>query len=388
MIRFSLVALAIVGLVFPGRSADFQTRQICAEKGRYAGWPTLTRLKSGKLVVVFSGDRLSHVCPWGKVQMITSEDQGETWSKPQTIVNDLVDDRDAGLVELPNGNLALFYFSSLAFAEPAYESYWRGHPDWREHLMKIGEDEARRQVGAWVRLSRDGGKTWSGRVSTEVQTPHGGVLLRDGRLLMLGLRIKEGSRRYFAAESADLGCSWRIVAELPLKGVEPHWSLGEPSLFEGLDGTLHGYFRYELGLGKMLYVKSCDGGKTWSDPVVSDIEGFPPHFVRLRDKRVVCSYGCRTKGRIGVYARISSDDGKIWGEEVTLARSTDRDLGYASTAELDDGSLLTVFYMHNGQDPQASIFATKWRPNESPALWYNTRILQGTRTDEEVSQCE
>lgn len=363
MKRVALMAAAVL-LWGAGEAAPTVTwmRRIAGGDGRYIGWPTLTRLKSGDLAAVFSGDRVEHVCPWGKVQIVRSSDQGETWTKPQTIVNDLIDDRDAGLVELPNGDLALFYFSSLAFVEPSYASYWKKHPDWRDHLTKIGEDVARSQLGAWVRRSTDGGKTWGERIDTKVQTPHGATLLRDGRLLMLGLKKVKDVRRYFAVDSTDGGKTWNVLTELPMKGVQRHWSLAEPSLFEGLDGTLHGYFRYELGNRHMLYVKSTDGGKSWSDPVVTDINGFPPHFLRLRDKRVVCSYGCRTEGRIGIFARISDDDGKTWGEEATLAQEGNADLGYASTAELDDGSLLTVYYMHYNHEPKASLVATKWRP--------------------------
>ena len=354
------VAVACVGLADPQVE---RPRRIAGGEGRYIGWPTMTRLRSGEIVAVFSGDRLEHVCPWGKVQIVRSTDQGETWTKPQTIVNDLIDDRDAGLVELENGDLALFYFSSLAFVEPAYAEYWKKHPDWKEHYLKIGEAEAKRQLGPWVRLSSDGGKTWGERITTRVQTPHGGIKLRDGRLFMLGVRKDDGKRRYFASESKDLGRTWKIVTELKMEGVEPHWSLGEPSLFEGKDGTLHGYFRYELGERHMLYVKSTDRGRTWSKPVVSDIDGFPPHFLRLGDGRVVCSYGRRTDGRTGIFARISADDGKTWGDEVALVRHGNRDLGYASTVELDDGSLLTAYYLHFNGEPMASLCTTKWKAN-------------------------
>ena len=54
-------------------------KEICVEKDRYIGWPTVCRLANGDLLAVFSGDRDSHICPWGKVQMIRSTDDGETW---------------------------------------------------------------------------------------------------------------------------------------------------------------------------------------------------------------------------------------------------------------------------------------------------------------------
>jgi hypothetical protein len=77
-------------------------KEICVEKGRYIGWPTVCRLANGDLLAVFSGDRDSHICPWGKVQMVRSADDGETWNAPVTIANGILDDRDAGIVQLPN----------------------------------------------------------------------------------------------------------------------------------------------------------------------------------------------------------------------------------------------------------------------------------------------
>ena len=47
---------------------------ICKEPGRYIGWPTITKTQDGQLLVVFSGDRDEHVCPWGKTQLVRSRD--------------------------------------------------------------------------------------------------------------------------------------------------------------------------------------------------------------------------------------------------------------------------------------------------------------------------
>ena len=65
----------------------YATRIICQQPGRYIGWPTITKTHSGELLTVFSGDRDAHVCPWGKTQLIRSQDNGESWSHPVTINN-------------------------------------------------------------------------------------------------------------------------------------------------------------------------------------------------------------------------------------------------------------------------------------------------------------
>ena len=38
-------------------------KQSVMEPNRYLGWPTLLKMDSGRLLIVFSGDRDSHVCP-------------------------------------------------------------------------------------------------------------------------------------------------------------------------------------------------------------------------------------------------------------------------------------------------------------------------------------
>ena len=84
-------------------------------QNRYHGWPTLTRCKSGELMVVCSGGRDSHVCPFGRVELIRSSDNGKTWTFARTILDGPVDDRDAGIVETYRGTLLVSTFTSNAY---------------------------------------------------------------------------------------------------------------------------------------------------------------------------------------------------------------------------------------------------------------------------------
>ena len=106
-------------------------KEICVEKDRYIGWPTVCRLANGDVMAVFSGDRDSHICPWGKVQMIRSTDDGETWSAPVTIANGPIDDRDAGIVQLPDGEILVTYFTSVAYRAPYIMKPGRSRRSWR-----------------------------------------------------------------------------------------------------------------------------------------------------------------------------------------------------------------------------------------------------------------
>ena len=106
-------------------AAQILSKQIiCKEPGRYIGWPTIIRTRAGELIIVFSGDRDSHICPYGKTEMVRSSDEGKTWSDPVVIRNTPLDDRDAGLGETPDGTLVTTWFTSVEFGDsPVYEAH-------------------------------------------------------------------------------------------------------------------------------------------------------------------------------------------------------------------------------------------------------------------------
>src|SRR5438874_2574340 len=86
----------------------------------YHGWPTLARRRNGQLLLVCSGGREAHVCPFGRVELMTSDDEGKTWTWPRVLLDSAIDDRDAGVVETPKGSLLATTFTSLAY-EPLLE---------------------------------------------------------------------------------------------------------------------------------------------------------------------------------------------------------------------------------------------------------------------------
>ncbi|MBM4075033.1 MAG: twin-arginine translocation signal domain-containing protein, partial [Planctomycetes bacterium] len=57
----------------------------------YHGWPTLARRKNGELILVWSGGRESHVCPFGRVELMRSHDHGKTWTWPQVLLDSPID---------------------------------------------------------------------------------------------------------------------------------------------------------------------------------------------------------------------------------------------------------------------------------------------------------
>jgi hypothetical protein len=72
--------------------------------------------------------------------------------------------------------------------------------------------------------------------------------------------------------------------------------------------------------------------------------GLPSHLLRLKDSRLLMTYGHRRKP-YGNQARVSSDNGQTWSEAMIVSGDgKGGDLGYPSTVQLGDGSLLTVWY--------------------------------------------
>ena len=61
---------------------------------------------------------------------------------------------------------------------------------------------------------------------------------------------------------------------------------------------------------------------------------------------------------------VSFDAGRTWEEDYVLHNAKnekDGDLGYPSTVELADGSLMTVYYQKYEDDKKCSMLYTKWR---------------------------
>ncbi len=117
----------------------------------YSGWPTLERRSSGELLVVSSSGREAHVCPFGRVEMMRSKDEGRTWSYPQVVMDGPIDDRDAGVLETAKGTLLVTTFTSLAF-EPALA---KQEADAKAGKPPRDEERLKRWIAARDRISAD-----------------------------------------------------------------------------------------------------------------------------------------------------------------------------------------------------------------------------------------
>ena len=164
--------------------------------------PVLQKPTSGELLVVFSGNRDAHVCPFGITQMVRSTDNGETWTDPETINNTPLDDRDAGILETRKGTLLVNWFTSLAFDT---KKFYDRNPSWKRHAGKLGDETKKYWIGNWTRRSINGGLSWEEPVKQIVSAPHGPIELSDGRLLYVGTGIVNDQKVIGVEQSLDDG---------------------------------------------------------------------------------------------------------------------------------------------------------------------------------------
>ena len=333
----------------------------------YHGWPTLARRRNGQLLLVCSGGRESHVCPFGQVELMRSDDDGKTWTFPRVLLDLAIDDRDVGILETAKDTLLATTFSSLAYEyqfnngninkwDAARQARWRGAHN------RISAAERKAQLGTWMLRSTDGGVTWSTPYDSIVNSPHGPIQLADGRQLYAGKDLWKSGQWIGVCESTDDGRSWKKLAQIPTRAGDDPSEYHELHAVEATNGTIVVQIRNNnpANRSETLQTESPDGGKTWSVPHSIGVWGLPSHLLRLRDGRLLMSYGYRRKP-FGNQARISTDHGKTWSEPITVSGDgANGDLGYPSTVELQDGTLLTAWYEQMSSRPRAVLRLAKW----------------------------
>ena len=340
-------------------ATHIETKVICKQVDRYIGWPTIAKNRTGELLAVFSGNRDAHVCPYGVNQMIRSTDHGKTWSEPITINNTPLDDRDAGILQTESGALILSWFTSLAFDTP---DFYEAYPQWKRHSEKLSLETREHWLGNWTRRSLDNGNTWEEPVKQNITAPHGPIQLAGGRLLYVGTGSKEG-KVLGVEESRDDGQSWQFISTIDVPADESIGYYSEPHVAE-LGGKIVAMFRYTptVSLSYLRQSESYDGGKTWTTAHETAIWGYPPHLTVLDNGWLLVVYGVRRQP-YSERACISRDGGKTWDieNEIILTLALNGDLGYPASVQLDDGSIVTVYYQIDKPGEKACLMSTHWR---------------------------
>jgi sialidase-1 len=380
----------IGGVVVAGASVTFSPRvgfgqgtktptaaieKICViswEKEKYHGWPTIARRADGELLLAYSG-REEHACPFGRLELMRSKDGGRNWSWPQVIYDGPVDDRDGGIIETAKGSLLITTVTNNQWEAKLDEESdgWDKAKvaRWRAARERVSAAQRKAEMGSFLLRSTDGGGTWSARQRVPLHSPHGPTQLRDGRLLYPGIARWLPEPKMGVCESTDDGATWIWLADIPsrpgdrLVESEGRFNYIELSALECDSGKIICQIRNrnKANEGETLQTESTDGGRTWSNPRAIGVWGMPSHLLQLNDGRILMTYGYRRKP-FGNQARVSADEGATWSEAMILSGDgAGFDLGYPSTVQLENGSLVTVWYEKFADNPRAQLRQARWK---------------------------
>ena len=345
------------------------------EKGRFGGWPANHGIWSwgNEILVGFSRGYYKDLGPerhnidrekpeehW----LARSLDGGETWSLEHPAEKGMLIPQGTSLhgTETPG--------QAIKPAEDCPGGIDFTHPDFAlTARMASLESEPSRFY-----YSTDRGRNWNGpyrlplfgqkgiaaRTDYEVFGP------QECMLFLTSSKTNGKEGRPFCARTIDGGKTWDFVSWI---APEPTgYSIMPTTVRLSEDGLLTAV-RHREGDHSWLdgYV-SEDRGKTWTflnKPVEDTGEGNPASMITLKDGRLCITYGYRA-APFSMRARLSSDGGKTWGDEITLRDDgAGRDIGYPQTVQREDGQIVTIYYFQDHEQPERYIAATIW---EAPAL--------------------
>ncbi len=266
-------------------------------------------------------------------------------------------DQDASLLLLESGEILLSSFSWYPMP-PAFAKLvraWNGKPyggegntgcsyiAWGSYTRLFDES-----IGAWTERQYLPKLPGALPLVPGLRTSHGGcvrgqAVLRNGEILMPSYSEVDGAYSSHLFASSDNGRTWAYRSQM---ASHETLNLYEPSLTLCADGTLIAWIRTDHSEDRMASARSNDGGYTWQACQVHDAIGHPAHGLRLRNGKILLTYGYRHEG-FGVRARLLNEAGDNIDQALEFVIRDDghcTDLGYPWALELDDGRVLIVYY--------------------------------------------
>ena len=355
------------------RLRSFAARRVTvvAENGGY--FPVAARLKDGRIAAVLRGGG-SHIDVRGRLDIVFSSDEGETWTTPRILVDGPNDDRNPAFGVAADGTLVLAYL--VAYGYPPNKT--------EEELRRIGAGNFLRGSGIYVIRSRDNGETWDAPTMINIfkgryPSPYGKIVTLDDGALLMTFYTADDFRNVpmprpgplanyaYTIRSKDQGRTW---GEVSLLGA----GFDETGLIQTRNKEVLALMRSGPGVAEgtprqaLFLTRSSDRGKTWSPPerITREME-IPADLVELSDGRIVLTHGERNFP-MGVHALVSSDGGRTFNLRDRLSLSwfaNNRDTGYPSSVVRKDGRVLTLYYQMDdpSRHPEsAQCKALIWEP--------------------------
>jgi len=326
--------------------------QVCA-------WPNLTLLPDGTILAAIYNQHCD--AEWeADIECWGSSDGGRTWQKrgiagmhePKTNRMNVA----AGLAA--NGDM-------LVLCSGWSGRLTRGDP---------GKATSGEVLPAWVCRSSDGGRTWqvtkdfpeSPEPGMTPVIPFGDVQRADdGSLAVCGYACRLAGWRRYEAETAfffrsrDDGRTWD-------KGVVIGAGDYDETASLHLGGGRWIAVSRTLKAAELRQFRSDDDGRSWRPEQALSLPGqHPAHLMRLRDGRILLSYGNRCAGQWGMDLRTSDDQGHYWSRPIRLVSYETPRAGYPSTVQLGDGRLVTAYYLdRSSYHARSHMAVVLWDPDD------------------------
>ncbi len=302
-----------------------------------------------------------HVAPQGgRVLSMRSDDEGRTWTRPTTVLQDRWDVSPIGMNRLHDGSLLLFVNQQAS---------WYGDitppPDHLEVNTRIGVMRSTDQGLSWTK------PTWLDMPQRHYQRAYAqAIVLADGTLLYPTYTTEtfDGTLNGAIHRSTDNGITWQLLSTLTRDKGQP---IDEPTLTALADGRVMLMTRLDAAI-----FYSEDQGHTWSFSHCAPFAPLKAHRTAvLHDGTVVC--WMTSHGRLRV--SWSSDHGRTWqvdehGQPLPLDLNS---YGYPGGCVLTDESIVAVYYDAANQQQRTHVWATRFSisPDRKKLIQHNAPVI-------------